>query len=229
MADLHEFLIDQLDTPQTRSLQQFDLWFDEEVECYLWDKETRSRTRRVPDGSANVLSGQVMCRVNRFQGCAEDVVEDVVYACATTEFLGGDLKGGSFDGSDEISSEIGHEFENQRALVVVEDTAGLLTRRRKEDGTTCSLDAALPKTSHLQRRSAPAEFDPSTCSVSPSYLATCRGCDSSGPRTGKKRGASLAAQSISGQPPGKGPHGSTSLPSTLFHIYVPNFDTPSES
>ena len=61
MAYLHKVLIDQLDTSETWSFQEFDLRFYEQIECHFEDKEAWSRTHRIADRNANVLIPQIVC------------------------------------------------------------------------------------------------------------------------------------------------------------------------
>ena len=48
---------------------------------------------------------------------AKDVVEDVVNACTARELFCADVHFGAIDGGDEVSCELGHEPEDEGALL----------------------------------------------------------------------------------------------------------------
>lgn len=79
MTNLHQLFVHQLDTSQTRRLEQLDLRLDEQIERDLWNKQARPRARRVPDSRSDVLRRQVVRRIHGFQRHAEYIMEDVVY------------------------------------------------------------------------------------------------------------------------------------------------------
>ena len=83
MAYLHKLLIDQLDTSKTWSFQEFDLRFYEQVERHFGHKEAWSRTHRIADRSANVLTFQIVCGIYRGECTTKNVVENVIYPGTT--------------------------------------------------------------------------------------------------------------------------------------------------
>lgn len=87
MTYLNKLLIHQLHTPQTRRLKQLNLRLHKQVERDLRYEQTRARTRRVPDRRPDILVVKVVRGVEREQGVPEDVVEDVVDACAAGELF----------------------------------------------------------------------------------------------------------------------------------------------
>lgn len=118
MADLHELFVDELDTPQAGRLEQLDLRLDQQVECHFGHKQAGPGTRRISDSRANVRNGEVVRRVDRLQGVAKHVVEDVVDTCAARQLFGRDLERGAVDGRDKVLGELGHELEDERAAVL---------------------------------------------------------------------------------------------------------------
>lgn len=113
VTDLHELFVNELDTPQTRCFQQFDLRLDKQVEGDLGDEQTRTGTSRVSDGGPDILCRQVVSGVDRFQCLAEDVVEDVVDTGASAELFGRDLERCTLDRGDEIARKFRHQFQDQ--------------------------------------------------------------------------------------------------------------------
>ena len=93
--------------------------FDEEIKCHLWDEQTWSGTGRVAYGSADILVVEVLGWIEGIECVAVDVIEDVVYASSTREFFCTDVHVGSFDGGNKISGELGHEPEDESALLVL--------------------------------------------------------------------------------------------------------------
>ena len=117
VADLDEFFVHELDAPQARRLEELDLRLDEQVERDLGHEQTRSRAGRVADRGADVLVLQGLRRLDAGEGVAEDVVEDVVDPCAAGELFGGYVDVGALDGRDKVARELGHEPENESALL----------------------------------------------------------------------------------------------------------------
>lgn len=117
MTNLHQLLIHQLHTPQARRLQQLDLRLHQQIERDLGHEQARPRAGAVADRGADVLVVEVVGGVDGGERGAEDVVEDVVDARAARELLGGDVDGGAVDGGDKVARELGHEAEDERALL----------------------------------------------------------------------------------------------------------------
>ena len=101
MTDFDEFLIYEFDTALTGDFEEFDLWFDEQVECEFWDEKTGTWAGRIADSCADVEDGEVEVWVDCFEGVAKDGVEDVVNSSTTTKLLCGYFGGCTVDGGDE--------------------------------------------------------------------------------------------------------------------------------
>jgi len=117
MADFDKFFVHKLNTPQARRLEKLDLWLDEQVERDLGHKEARARAGRVADGGADVLVLERLRWIDAREGVSKDVVEDVVDPCAAGELFGGDVDVRTLDGRDKVAGELGHEPEDERALL----------------------------------------------------------------------------------------------------------------
>ena len=133
MADLDELLVHKFYAPQTRRFQELDLRLYEQVERDLGNEQTRSGTRRVPDGRPNILVVEVVRRVDRRQRGAEDVVEDVVYPRAARELLRGDVDARTVDGRDKVARELRHQPQHERALLQSAPSALATTASRREE------------------------------------------------------------------------------------------------
>jgi len=117
MTDLDELLVHKLDTPQARRLEELDLRLDEQVKRDLGHKQARARAGGVTDGGADVLVLERLRGIDIRERISKDVIENVVDPCATVELFGGDVNVRTLDRRDEVTSELGHEPEDEPALL----------------------------------------------------------------------------------------------------------------
>lgn len=87
MANLHEFLVNELDASQTRRLEKLDLRLDEQIERRFRHEQARPGARRVTNGRSDVLGREVVGRIDGFERTTKDVVEDVVDTRAAAKLL----------------------------------------------------------------------------------------------------------------------------------------------
>ena len=130
MADLDELFVHELDTSQAGRLEELDLRLDEQVERDLGHEQARARASRVSDRGADVLVLEGLRRLYARERVAKDVVEDVVDPRAARELFGRDVNVRTLDGRDKVAGELGHESEDESALLC--DAAVHLERERRE-------------------------------------------------------------------------------------------------
>ena len=117
VADLDEFFVHKLDTPQARRLEELDLRLDEQVECDLGYEEARTWAGRVANCGADVLVFERLRGLDARERVAKHVVEDVVDPCAAGELFGGDVDVRTLDGRDKVAGELRHKPKDKRALL----------------------------------------------------------------------------------------------------------------
>ena len=59
-----------------------------------------------------------MCSIDGGKCSTKDVVEYVVYTCTAREFFRANVDFGTIDRGDEVPCELGHEPEDERALLL---------------------------------------------------------------------------------------------------------------
>jgi len=117
VADLDQFFVYKLNTPQARRLEEFDLRLDEQVERDLGHEEARAWAGRVADCSADVLVSERLRGLDACERVAKHVVEDVVDPCAAGELFGGDVNIRTLNGRDKVVGELRHKLQDKRTLL----------------------------------------------------------------------------------------------------------------
>jgi len=117
VADLDQFFVYKLDTPQARRLEEFDLRLNEQVERDLGHEEARAWAGRVANCSADVLVFERLSWLDARERVAKHVVEDVVDPCAAGELFGGDVDVRTLDGREKVAGELRHKPKDKRALL----------------------------------------------------------------------------------------------------------------
>ena len=130
MADLDELFVHELYTPQAGRLKEFDLRLDEQIKCDLGHEQAGARAGGIPYCGADVLGLKRLRGVDARECVAKDVIENVVDPCTAGEFFCGDVNVRTFDGRDKVAGELGHEPEDECALLC--DATARLERTRDE-------------------------------------------------------------------------------------------------
>lgn len=84
-----QLFIDQLDALQWGRLKSVDLLFAKNFKSNFRNKQVWSQTTSVSNGCLDIVICQCIERINRWNSCGVDFVEDVIKSAAAFEFGGG--------------------------------------------------------------------------------------------------------------------------------------------